>query len=91
MGTLRLSWRRLGVLLRQLPLESATATAQAGGPQWGPTEYLLRALIAGMTGHVYPSPGEAQAERSAIHARTLRLQAFAEERRQARESASGGE
>jgi hypothetical protein len=42
----RLSWRRLKVLLRQLPVESATARAQVGPmAEWSPTEYLLAAIV----------------------------------------------
>lgn len=42
LGTPTLSWRRLGVLIRQLPVDSATAFAQAGAAgQVGITERLL--------------------------------------------------
>lgn len=41
-----MSWRRLGVLIRHLPNESATARAQVGeAGRWSDTEYLL-ALVA---------------------------------------------
>lgn len=42
----RMSWRRLKVLLRQLPPESATARVQLGPvAEWSPTEYLLAAIV----------------------------------------------
>lgn len=37
----RLTWRRLGVLVRQLPLESATVRSVRGAEPWGATEHLL--------------------------------------------------
>lgn len=42
----RLSWRRLKVLIRQLPRESATARSQIGPvAEWTVGEYLLAALL----------------------------------------------
>lgn len=42
----RMSWRRLKVLLRQLPVDSATARATVGAAvEWSPTEYLLAAIV----------------------------------------------
>lgn len=45
LGGRRLSWRRLGVLLRYLPDDSATARAQHGTQGWTVDTYLL-AMIA---------------------------------------------
>jgi hypothetical protein len=42
----RLSWRRFGVLVRHLPLDSATALAVNGdAAAWGITEHLLAAAV----------------------------------------------
>jgi hypothetical protein len=42
----RMSWRRLKVLLRQLPPESATARATLGAAmEWTATEYLLASIV----------------------------------------------
>lgn len=46
LGTRRLTWRRLGVLLRYLPRGSAYMQAIFGDrARWGPTDYLLASLI----------------------------------------------
>lgn len=46
LGTPRLTWRRLGVLLHHLPRESAYVQAVAGArAMWGHSEYLLARLI----------------------------------------------
>lgn len=45
-GTVRLSWRRLGVLIRQLPREAATVQAVAGADaRWGDVEHLLAGIF----------------------------------------------
>lgn len=42
----RLSWRRLGVLIRQLPREAATTRAAAGeAAAWGDAEHLLASIV----------------------------------------------
>lgn len=46
LGGERLTWRRLGVLIRQLPPTSATWLAKSGGESvWGLTEQLLAAAV----------------------------------------------
>lgn len=46
MNTPRLSWRRLGVLVRHLPHDSAIARAVHGEQaDWGPVEHLLAGVI----------------------------------------------
>jgi hypothetical protein len=46
LGTPRLTWRRLGVLIRQLPPTSATWVSREGGDAlWGLTEQLLAAVV----------------------------------------------
>jgi hypothetical protein len=45
-GTPALSWRRLGVLVRYLPRESATVRALMGeAADWGTVEHLLATLV----------------------------------------------
>lgn len=45
-GTMRLSWRRLGVLIRQLPREAATVQAVSGAAaRWGDVEHLLAGIF----------------------------------------------
>lgn len=42
----RLSWRRLDVLVRHLPADSATAHALYGAAvEWSPTEHLLASVV----------------------------------------------
>lgn len=42
----RLSWRRLAVLLRQLPIDSNTARATTGpAADWSVTDYLLARVV----------------------------------------------
>lgn len=45
-GTPALTWRRLGVLLRQLPGDSATKTVlRDNEPEWSVTDYLLAGAV----------------------------------------------
>lgn len=77
-GTLGFSWGHLRDLVESLPPSSATVAVQAGGVPWGPTEYLLRALIAAMSGRVILDPQEqaaADAERAAVAAKLAELEA----------------
>lgn len=51
-GTLRLSWRRLGVLIRQLPRDAATVQAAAGPTaRWGDVEHLLAGIFDALNVH----------------------------------------
>lgn len=46
LGSESLSWRRIGVLIRQLPPQSATWVSKNGGDAlWGLTEQLLAATV----------------------------------------------
>jgi hypothetical protein len=46
LGTMRLTWRRLGILVRNLPAESATLRAMHGhAADWSVTDHLLAAVV----------------------------------------------
>lgn len=46
LGTMRLTWRRLGILVNNLPHESATLRAMHGhAADWSVTDYLLAGVI----------------------------------------------
>lgn len=44
-GTVGLSWRRLGSLVACLPPESLVVAVASGERQWGPTEHLLASVV----------------------------------------------
>lgn len=83
-GSSRLSWPRLGRLMRQLPMNSALARAHSGGEPWTVADYLLRGVLAALGGPVVESPTE-RAESTAKHAGLVKqlaeLHAESEERR----------
>lgn len=79
LGSLGFSWRQLRVYIEALPPESALVTARSNGPVWGTTEYLLRNLIAALTGKVIPSPAEQRREdekRAELRAKLAELEAW---------------
>lgn len=82
-----LSSRRLGVLVRQLPAESALVRALNGGhPQWMPTDHLIADLWALWAKQDHPVRAKREAEQrdAAKQARVVQLRAVYEKRKRRR-------
>lgn len=93
-----LSWRRLGVLVRQLPREARTVRAQYGAEaDWGQVEHLLAGALdllaeanwqrAGDKKQPHPKPVPRPGERTRTKLSTTELRDRLLEQRRRRESA----
>lgn len=81
-------WRRFRDLLIGLPRDSNFKAELYGSQPWGPTEYLLRNLLAAWTRKPVESPQETRLRRERNQARDVRLHEFARRRREVRDGRS---